>query len=202
MSTISPFARPLYVMLKPVGAACNLRCEYCYYLEKSNLYRDAQKRVLSEEMLEQFTKEYIEAQTSPDILFTWHGGEPLMRPLTFYRKAVELQRKYGAGRRISNSIQTNGTLLNDEWCRFLRENNWLVGISIDGPQEFHDEFRRHRLGRTDMAEGDARHTPAEEARRGVERDGGGERLQRRLSARLLPLLQGERMPVPAVHAYR
>lgn len=142
MSTISPFARPLYVMLKPVGAACNLRCEYCYYLEKSNLYRDAQKRVLSEEMLEQFTKEYIEAQTSPDILFTWHGGEPLMRPLSFYRKAVELQRKYGVGRRISNSIQTNGTLLNDEWCRFLRENNWLVGISIDGPQEFHDEFRR------------------------------------------------------------
>ena len=96
MSTISPFARPLYVMLKPVGAACNLRCEYCYYLEKSNLYRDAQKRVLSEEMLEQFTKEYIEAQTSPDILFTWHGGEPLMRPLSFYRKAVELQRKVRA----------------------------------------------------------------------------------------------------------
>lgn len=146
MSTISPFARPLYVMLKPVGAACNLRCEYCYYLEKSNLYRDAQKRVLSEEMLEQFTKEYIEAQTSPDILFTWHGGEPLMRPLAFYRKAVELQRKYGVGRRISNSIQTNGTLLNDEWCRFLRENNWLVGISIDGPQEFHDEFRRTASG--------------------------------------------------------
>lgn len=146
MSTISPFARPLYVMLKPVGAACNLRCEYCYYLEKSNLYKDTQKRVLTEEMLEQFTREYIEAQTSPDILFTWHGGEPLIRPLSFYRKAVELQRKYGAGRRISNSIQTNGTLLNDEWCRFLRENNWLVGISIDGPQEFHDEFRRTASG--------------------------------------------------------
>lgn len=146
MNTINPFSRLLYVMLKPVGAACNLRCHYCYYLEKACLYKDSSKRVLSEEMLDQFTKEYIEAQTMNDVLFTWHGGEPLMRPLSFYRKALELQKKYGRGRNISNVIQTNGTLLTDEWCRFLHENNWLVGVSIDGPQEFHDEYRRTASG--------------------------------------------------------
>lgn len=146
MNTINPFSRPLYVMLKPVGAACNLRCHYCYYLEKACFYKDSSKRVLSEEMLDLFTKEYIEAQTMNDVLFTWHGGEPLMRPLSFYRKALELQKKYGRGRNISNVIQTNGTLLTDEWCRFLHENNWLVGVSIDGPQEFHDEYRRTASG--------------------------------------------------------
>lgn len=146
MNTINPFSRPLYVMLKPVGAACNLRCHYCYYLEKACFYKDSSKRGLSEEMLDQFTKEYIEAQTMNDVLFTWHGGEPLMRPLSFYRKALELQKKYGRGRNISNVIQTNGTLLTDEWCRFLHENNWLVGVSIDGPQEFHDEYRRTASG--------------------------------------------------------
>ena len=113
MNTINPFAKPLYVMLKPVGASCNLRCKYCYYLEKANLYKHTPTRVLSEEMLEQFTKEYIEAQTMNEVLFTWHGGETLMRPLSFFRKAVELQKKYGAGRRIDNTIQTNGTLLTD-----------------------------------------------------------------------------------------
>ncbi len=146
MNTISPFSRPLYVMLKPVGASCNLRCKYCYYLEKSKLYQNTPTRVLSEEMLENFTKEYIEAQTMNDVLFTWHGGETMMRPLSFFRKAMELQRKYARGRRISNTIQTNGTLLTDEWCEFLKENNWLVGVSIDGPQEFHDEYRRTASG--------------------------------------------------------
>lgn len=146
MNTVNPFARPLYVMLKPVGASCNLRCKYCYYLEKANLYKHTPTRVLSEEMLEQFTKEYIEAQTMGQVLFTWHGGETLMRPLSFFRKAVELQKKYAGGRRIDNTIQTNGTLLTDEWCEFLHENNWLVGVSIDGPQEFHDEYRRTATG--------------------------------------------------------
>ena len=144
--TITPFARPLYVMAKSVGAHCNLACDYCYYLEKSNLYKDNSRHVMSDELLERFIDEYIASQTSPDVLFTWHGGETFMRPLAFYRRAVELQRKYARGRRIDNCIQTNGTLLTDEWCRFLRENNWLVGVSIDGPQEFHDEYRRNRQG--------------------------------------------------------
>lgn len=147
MTTISPFARPLYVMLKPVGAACNLACNYCYYLEKSNLYKHQPKRQMSEELLERFVKDYIEAQTMNEVVFTWHGGEPTLRPLSFYQMAVELQKKYARGRIIHNSLQTNGTLLTDEWCRFLKENNWLVGISIDGPEELHDRYRRDSQGK-------------------------------------------------------
>ena len=146
MSTFAPFAKPLYVMLKPVGSKCNLDCDYCYYLEKENLYKK-KNQVMSEELLERFIKQYIDSQTMPDIMFTWHGGETLMRPLSFYKKAVELQKKYANGRNIDNSIQTNGTLLNDEWCKFFKENNFLVGISIDGPKDFHDEYRRDKMGR-------------------------------------------------------
>jgi uncharacterized protein len=147
MNTFAPFAKPLYVMLKPIGSRCNLACEYCYYLEKSNLYQQQKAQTMSEELLERFTKEYIESQTMSQILFTWHGGETLMRPLSFYKKAIELQKKYGRGRQIDNAIQTNGTLLTDDWCRFFKENNFLVGISIDGPQDFHDEYRCDKQGR-------------------------------------------------------
>ena len=102
---------------------------------------------MSDELLERFTREYIESQTMSQVMFAWHGGETLMRPLSFYKKAIELQKKYGRGRQIDNSIQTNGTLLTDEWCRFFKENNFLVGISIDGPQDFHDEYRCDKQGR-------------------------------------------------------
>lgn len=147
MNTFAPFARPLYIMTKPVGAICNLACDYCYYLEKSKLYQESPKHIMSDELLEKFIKEYIESQTMPQVLFTWHGGETLMRPLSFYQKVMELQRKYARGRTIDNCIQTNGTLLNDEWCRFFHDNNWLVGVSIDGPQEFHDEYRKNKQGK-------------------------------------------------------
>ena len=147
MSTYAPFARPLYVMLKPAGARCNLACDYCYYLEKSHLYKDDPRQVISDELLEKFIEEYIHSQTMPQVLFTWHGGETLMRPLAFYQRAMELQRKYADGRTIDNCIQTNGTLLTDEWCQFFHDNHWLVGVSIDGPQEFHDEYRKNRQGR-------------------------------------------------------
>ena len=147
MNTAFPFTRPLYVMLKPAGSLCNLRCQYCYYLEKDKLYADVKKHVVSDEMLEKFIREYIEAQTMPEVLFTWHGGETLMRPLSFYQRALELQRKYDRGRRIDNCIQTNGTMLTDEWCQFFHDNGFLVGVSIDGPQEFHDEYRRTATGK-------------------------------------------------------
>lgn len=147
MNTANPFGRPLYIMLKPAGSLCNARCKYCYYLEKSKLYDKGQNNIMTDNILEKFVKEYIEAQTTLDVLFTWHGGEALMRPISFYKRALELQRKYARGHRIGNSIQTNGTLLNDEWCRFFRENNFLVGLSIDGPQEFHDEYRRTATGK-------------------------------------------------------
>ena len=137
----------MYIMLKPAGALCNLRCKYCYYLEKNELYKRQGNHVITDELLEKFVKEYIEAQTTPNILFTWHGGETLMRPISFYRRALELQRIYSHGRQIDNCIQTNGTLLNDEWCEFFKQNNFLVGVSIDGPQEFHDEYRKTGTGR-------------------------------------------------------
>ena len=142
----TPFAKPLYVMLKPAGAHCNLACKYCYYLEKNNLYDKSHRHIMSDEMLEQFTREYIEAQTMPQVLFTWHGGEPLMRSIDFYKKALALQKKYARGRCIDNVIQTNGTMLTDEWCEFFAQNNWLVGISIDGPQEYHDHYRLTSTG--------------------------------------------------------
>ena len=143
----NPFAKPLYVMLKPAGAHCNLACKYCYYLEKNKLYPTAQRHLMSDEMLEQFTREYIEAQTMNQVLFTWHGGEPLLRSIDFYRKALSLQQKYAGGRRIDNVIQTNGTLLTDEWCEFFAQNHWLVGISIDGPQPYHDHYRLTAAGK-------------------------------------------------------
>lgn len=143
----NPFAKPLYVMLKPAGAHCNLACKYCYYLEKNKLYPTAQRHLMSDEMLEQFTREYIEAQTMNQVLFTWHGGEPLLRSIDFYRKALSLQQKYAGSRRIDNVIQTNGTLLTDEWCEFFAQNHWLVGISIDGPQPYHDHYRLTAAGK-------------------------------------------------------
>lgn len=135
------FSFPLYVMLKPAGSACNLRCEYCYYLEKKELYPDNKKTWMSDETLELFTKQYLESQTVPEVMFTWHGGEALLRSVDFYKKALSFQKKYGRGLRINNCLQTNGILLNDEWCRFFKENNFLIGISLDGPQAFHDEYR-------------------------------------------------------------
>lgn len=159
--TATPFARPLYVLAKPAGASCNLRCDYCYYLEKGRTLASdggrsgsgaqceaAQcgKGVMSDAMLEIFTKQYIEAQTQREVLFTWHGGEPLTLPISFYRKAIALQRKHSNGHLIDNCIQTNGTLIDDEWCRFFKENNWLVGVSIDGPRGMHDMYRRDANG--------------------------------------------------------
>lgn len=134
-------------MTKPAGALCNLACKYCYYLEKSKLYTNNPRHVMSDELLERFTRDYIAMQTSPNVLFTWHGGETLMRPISFYKKALELQKKYAGGRNIDNSIQTNGTLITEEWARFFKENHFLVGVSIDGPQDFHDEYRKTRTGK-------------------------------------------------------
>lgn len=136
-------------MAKPVGSLCNLACKYCYYLEKSQLYADLPQNErfnMDDRTLETFISQYIESQTQPQVLFTWHGGEPLMRPISFYKRVMELQRRHARGRIIENCLQTNGTLLTDEWCEFFRANNWLIGISIDGPQDLHDEYRRARGG--------------------------------------------------------
>ena len=147
MHTFAPFAKPLYVMLKPVGSACNWACQYCYYLEKELLYPNNKRSWMSEETLETFIQQYFLAQTQPYVSFTWHGGEPLLRPISFYKKALKLQQKYGKGFYIENSLQTNGTLLTDEWCRFFKENNFLIGLSIDGPATVHDAYRQTLNGK-------------------------------------------------------
>ena len=141
-STFAPFAQPLYVMLKPVGAICNLRCNYCYYLEKKELYPEDKNYTMSDRLLEKFIEEYINSQSMPDVLFTWHGGEALMRNIGFYEKALYFQKKYGRNHRIQNALQTNGTLLTDKWCKFFKDNDFLIGISLDGPQHCHDKYRK------------------------------------------------------------
>lgn len=143
---INPFARPLYVMAKPAGAHCNLACDYCYYLEKQKLYQNGEKHVMSDQLTEVFIREYIQSQFTREVNFTWHGGEPMIRPLPYYKKIVKWQRQYAEGKTIMNCIQTNGTLLTPEWCRFLHDEGWLVGISIDGPQDMHDTYRMKRSG--------------------------------------------------------
>ena len=143
---LTPFARPFYMMAKPVGATCNLACRYCYYLDKQQLYAGEDRRVMSDEVLELFVAQYIECQPNREVLFTWHGGEPLLLPQSFYEKAMRLQQRYARGRHIDNCLQTNGTLLTDEWCRFFHDNGWLIGISIDGPEQLHDCNRKNRQG--------------------------------------------------------
>jgi uncharacterized protein len=140
--------RPFNIMVFPVGPICNLACKYCYYLNKTSLYPETKDFRMSEELLEEFIKQYIDAQPGPIINFGWQGGEPTLRGIDFFRKAVELEKKYlPEGWQFINSFQTNGVLLNPEWCDFLRENNFLVGISIDGPADLHDAYRVDQEGK-------------------------------------------------------
>jgi uncharacterized protein len=131
------------IFVKPAGAACNLACTYCYYLGKKDLYPEACSKKMNEDILEKYIWQHIEASSENPILFSWHGGEPLLAGIGFYRKAIGIQKKYlPAGRMAINGIQTNGTLLNDEWCSFLKSENFIAGISMDGPGILHN---RHRL---------------------------------------------------------
>ncbi|MBQ6015391.1 MAG: anaerobic sulfatase-maturation protein [Bacteroidales bacterium] len=133
------------VMIKPAGSLCNLNCKYCYYLDKADIY-GGREPVMSEAMLETVVREYIAANDVPEVTFNWHGGEPLVLGLDFYRKAMALEQKYADGKKINNTIQTNGVLLNAEWADFFREHGFLVGISIDGPREIHDRYRKDKGG--------------------------------------------------------
>ena len=127
-------------MVKPIGSACNLDCHYCYYRDKSEIYGNAMPR-MSEELLETYIRQYIQGASQQTIAFCWHGGEPLMAGLPFFRKAMELQRKYAGDKVIENTLQTNGILVNDDWCAFFKDNDFLVGLSLDGPEDIHDAFR-------------------------------------------------------------
>jgi uncharacterized protein len=136
-----------HVMLKPRGAICNLDCSYCYYLSKELLYPGSRFRMASE-LLDEYTRQYIEAQRVPEVTFAWQGGEPTLMGLDFYRLALEFQQKHRRpGMRIQNTLQTNGTMLDDEWCSFFREHDFLIGLSLDGPEAMHDAYRVDKGGK-------------------------------------------------------
>ncbi|MDP6779415.1 MAG: anaerobic sulfatase-maturation protein [Candidatus Latescibacteria bacterium] len=137
-----------HVMAKPTGSICNISCQYCFYLEKEKLYPEAGKQWrMDDEILERYVSQYIEAQDVPEVNFAWQGGEPTLMGMDFFRRAVALQKEYAGGKRITNAFQTNGILIDDEWAAFLAENDFLIGLSIDGPQEMHDRYRVDKGGK-------------------------------------------------------
>jgi uncharacterized protein len=139
------------VMLKPRGAICNLDCAYCYYLPKEALYPGSAFR-MSDAVLKNFIKQYIASQPGPEIVFAWQGGEPLLMGLEFFRRAIALQAKFcPPGKTVSNTLQTNGLLLDADWCRFFQQNHFLIGLSLDGPQALHDAYRRDKGGQPTFA---------------------------------------------------
>jgi uncharacterized protein len=130
-----------HILAKPRGALCNLDCKYCFYSRKADLYPESSFR-MSDEVLDSFLRQVIRGHRSPDVTIAWQGGEPTLMGLDFFRRSIDIEHRYALpGQRILNTIQTNGTLLDDEWCAFFRENGFLVGISIDGPEELHDQLR-------------------------------------------------------------
>jgi uncharacterized protein len=141
-------SREFQIFVKPVGARCNLGCSYCYYLDRDLHHSAGSRKVMTREVLEKYIRDHLEAATGPVVMFSWHGGEPTLAGTGFYRKAVEIQKKYcPEGTRILNGMQTNGTLLDEAWCEFLAQEGFMVGISMDGPRELHDRFRVSKDGR-------------------------------------------------------
>lgn len=151
------YPRSFQVVVKPIGSTCNLNCTYCYYLHKESgrfvdcddsscRSKQSSPARMSDELLEKFIADYIAAQEDEPVVFNWHGGEPTLLGLDFFRKVIELERKYANGKRINNDLQTNGTLLDESWCEFLKENNFFLGLSIDGPKHLHDHFRMTASG--------------------------------------------------------
>jgi uncharacterized protein len=136
-----------HVLTKPIGPICNLDCRYCFYLEKEKLYPEERKWAMGDEVLESYVRQYIAAQPADEVYFAWQGGEPTLLGVEFFRKTVELQQRFSRGKQVHNAMQTNGTLLDDEWCDFLAANGFLVGLSIDGPAEMHDRYRADKQGR-------------------------------------------------------
>lgn len=134
------------VILKPVGAACNMACRYCYYRQKNRIGSSCGNNMMSEHLLELFIRQYFHLQKWACASIAWHGGEPLLRGIEFYKKAMQFQRKYAEGRLVENSLQTNGLLVDENWCRFFRENHFLIGLSLDGPEHIHDRYRRESSG--------------------------------------------------------
>ncbi len=135
-----------HVLAKPIGPICNLDCKYCFYLEKESLYPQVEKWAMREEVLDSYIRQYIEAHDSAVVSFAWQGGEPTLLGVEYFRRLVQIQKKYANGKRIQNAFQTNGVLLNDDWAALFKENEFLIGLSIDGPRELHDTYRVDKGG--------------------------------------------------------
>ena len=136
----------IHVLSKPTGAICNLDCSYCFFLDKEELYPGSKFR-MTDEVLETYIRQLIEAHKTPEVTVAWQGGEPTLMGVDFFRKAIAYQEKYRKpGMTFENTLQTNGTLLDDEWCEFFKENNYLIGLSLDGPRELHDANRVDKKG--------------------------------------------------------
>ena len=133
-------------MAKPIGPICNLDCTYCYYLEKETLFPKGENFRMSPEVLETYIRQYIASQQTLEVTFAWQGGEPTLLGLDYFKQVVELQTKHASGRKINNTLQTNGTRLNEDWCRFFKAHDFLIGLSIDGPRELHDAHRKNKAG--------------------------------------------------------
>ncbi|MCQ1058983.1 anaerobic sulfatase maturase [Photobacterium sp. DNB23_23_1] len=142
----SKVAQGIHVVSKPIGPVCNIKCEYCFYLEKHALYPKNEHYRISDEVLAAFIKQYVESQPTPVVEFLWQGGEPTLLGMDFYKKVVELQAPYKQQKEIRNSLQTNGIRLDDDWCKFFKANNFFIGISLDGPKDIHDRYRKDRRG--------------------------------------------------------
>jgi uncharacterized protein len=136
----------IHALAKPVGYSCNIKCDYCFYLEKENLYPAPVNLRMPDAVMKAYIKSYIQAQPTPEVEFVWQGGEPTLRGIDFYRNVVVCQKPYLASKKIRNSIQTNGMLLTDEWCEFFKQNGFLVGLSLDGPEDINDRYRRNGAG--------------------------------------------------------
>ena len=143
-------ASNFHVLAKPIGPICNLDCKYCFYLEKELLYPQPDPHIdkwaMSDEVLESYIRQYIEAHDTPVVNFAWQGGEPTLLGVDFFRRVVEIEKRYANGKQIANAFQTNGVLLNDAWAEFFLEYQFLIGISIDGPRELHDAYRVDKGG--------------------------------------------------------
>lgn len=137
----------VHVIAKPIGAVCNLNCAYCFYLDKKGLFPHNENFRMSDEVLSAFVRQYIEAQPFPEVEFVWQGGEPTLLGIDFFRKVTKLQKEHRRNKKVRNCLQTNGVLLNDEWCDFLKVHDFLVGISLDGPKDVHDIYRRDNAGK-------------------------------------------------------
>lgn len=137
----------IHVLAKPIGSICDIACDYCFYLEKRELYPDEERFRMPDEVLTKYIEQYVQAQPTPVVEFVWHGGEPTLMGLDFFRRVVELQKPFRGSKQIRNSLQTNALRLTDEWCAFFKENDFFIGVSLDGPREIHDRYRKDKLGR-------------------------------------------------------